>query len=91
MVSVAAWHTVWGWARWLSLTPKQVTEAESQRNITKKRRWYGINAVSVVVAGLWLAGSLGVVGRGGKTDGWVGREYDELYKSIPLIGKLNQF
>lgn len=49
------------------------------RHLSKKRRWYGINAVSAVVTGLWLAGSLGIVGRGGKTGGWIGREFDELY------------
>lgn len=89
LVSVGAWHTTWGWARWLGLAPTQVTEMDSRRQIVKKRRWYGINAVSALVTGLWLAGSLGVVGRGGKTDGWIGREFDELYKCVPLIGKWN--
>jgi hypothetical protein len=91
MVSVGIWHTTWGWARWLSLTPTQVTQSdsESQKRLMEKRRWYGINGIAVLATGLWLAGSLGVVGRGGKTDGWIGREFDELYKAVPLIGRLN--
>ncbi|KAI9885323.1 MAG: Trimeric GatFAB AmidoTransferase(AdT) complex subunit [Watsoniomyces obsoletus] len=44
-------------------------------------------AKCVVLAGVWLAGGLGVVGRGGLVTGWVGRGYDELYKRIPLIGR----
>lgn len=87
LVGIATWHTVWGWAKWLGVTPAQVTETDSRRHLTKKRRWYLINAVSALTAGLWMAGGLGIVGRGGKTGGWVGREFDDLYKSLPLIGR----
>lgn len=87
LVGISVWHTVWGWAKWLNLTPSQVTETDSRRHLTRKRRWYIINAVSAAVSGLWLAGGLFVVGRGGKTAGWVGREFDELYKSLPVIGR----
>lgn len=88
MVSIGAWHVTWGLSKWLGLTPSDVKHTDSSKHLTKKRRWYAINAVSALVAGLWLAGGLGVVARGGKTDGWVGREYDELYNSMPLIGRL---
>ncbi|KAF2712800.1 hypothetical protein K504DRAFT_372571 [Pleomassaria siparia CBS 279.74] len=90
LVSAGVWHTTWGWARWLGLAPTQTTETGSQRSITKKRRWYNINGVAALVTGLWLAGSLGIIGRGGKTDGWIGREFDDLYKVVSLIGKLNK-
>lgn len=89
LIGVGAWHTTWGWARWLGLAPDQVTDMDSRRQMIKKRRWYGFNAVSALVAGLWLAGSLGIVGRGGKTTGWIGKEFDELYNSMPLIRRLN--
>ena len=87
LVSVGVWHTTWGWARWLGLAPNQVTETDSRRQLIKKRRWYGINAISALLAGLWLAGSLGVVGRDGPTVGWIGKEYDELLSSLPIIGR----
>jgi integral membrane sensor domain MASE1 len=87
LIGVGAWHFTWGWAKWLGLSPTQVNETESKRHLVKKRRWYGINAVAALVTALWLAGGLGMVGRGGKTGGWVGREYDELYNSMPLIGR----
>jgi hypothetical protein len=90
LVGVGTWHITWGWARWLGLTPNQVTDTDSRRHLIKKRRWYGINAASILVTGLWLAGGLGIVGRGGKTDGWIGKEFDELYgaisRVIPIFG-----
>lgn len=85
LVGIGAWHFVWGTAKWLGLAPSQVSSEESQKALVRKRRWYGINAASAVVAVLWLAGSLGIVGRGGKTDGWVGREFDDLYRYIPFL------
>ena len=87
LVTVGVWHSVWGWAKWLNLTPQQVTHGGDEGRLQRKKRWYLINAVSAAVAGLWLAGGLGVVGRGGLVGGWVGREYDELYRSIPIVGK----
>jgi hypothetical protein len=86
LITVGTWHTVWGAAKWLGLTPSQVSAHEEHKDLTRKRRWYGINAVATVVAGLWLSGSLGVVGRGAKTVGWIGKEFDELYKYVPLMG-----
>lgn len=85
LVSVGTWHVVWGWAKWLGYAPAQASPTESQRHLTKKRRWYAINGVSFALTALWLAGSLGIVGRGGKTDGWIGREFDELYNAMPLV------
>lgn len=87
LVGVSTWHIVWGWAKWLGFAPSQVKDTDSRRHLIKKRRWYSINGVSAIIAGLWLAGGLTIVGRGGKTAGWVGREFDELYKSLPVIGR----
>ncbi|KAF2021521.1 hypothetical protein BU24DRAFT_417162, partial [Aaosphaeria arxii CBS 175.79] len=88
LISVSAWHFTWGWARWLGLTPDQVTYTNAPRQLVKKRRWYSINALSALLAGLWLAGGLGVVGREGKTGGWVGKEFDDLYNSMPILFRL---
>ena len=87
LVTVAVWHSVWGWAKWLRLNPDSVTSGAYEGQISRKRRWYIINAVSTLAAGLWLAGGLGIVGRGGKAAGWIGKEYDELYRRIPIVGR----
>ncbi|CAI6340596.1 unnamed protein product [Periconia digitata] len=87
MVGVGAWHFTWGWAKWLGFAPSQVNEIESKRHLIRKRRWYAINALSAMLTTLWLAGGLGIVGRDGKTGGWIGREFEELYNSMPLIGR----
>lgn len=86
LVSVASWHFVWGAAKWMGLAPSQVSPHESQKSIVRKRRWYSINGASALVAGLWLAGGLGIIGRDGKVVGWIGKEYDELYRYIPFLG-----
>jgi len=85
LVGVGAWHIVWGWAKWLAQSPAQVTDMSDRKHWAKKKRWYSINLISTVVAGLWMAGGLGIVARDGKTEGWIGKEYDELYKSMPLL------
>jgi hypothetical protein len=84
-VTTATWHVVWGAAKWLGLTPNQVAHLEVDRPVIKKRRWYALNAIAAAVAGVWLGGALGVVGRGGATTGWIGRDFDELYAHIPMI------
>lgn len=87
LVGVGVFHFVWGAAKWMGWTPSQVKITEEQRDLVRKRRWYVLNGLSAGVTALWLAGGLGVVGRDGKMVGWVGKEYDELYKYIPLIGR----
>ena len=54
--------------------------------MVKKRRRYALNGISAVLAGVWMAGGLGVVGRGGAASGWLAREYDMLYQKIPVLG-----
>ncbi len=91
LIGVASWHFAWGMAKWWGYTPDSSTPfrqaSAMDRAWWRKRRWYILNAISVGLAGVWMAGGLGVVGRGGLATGWVGRGYDELYKTIPLIGR----
>lgn len=87
LLTVGCWHITWGWAQWLGWTPNQVTATGYGRQLIKKRRWYIINAVAATVTGLWMAGGLGVIGRGGEAPGWVGRLYNDMYQTIPLVGK----
>jgi hypothetical protein len=79
LVGVAAGHFVWGVARWNGWIP-------IGNDKKAKRRWWVINGIAAALAGLWAAGGLGIVGRGGLAEGWVGRGYDELYSKVPLVG-----
>ncbi|KAJ4339564.1 hypothetical protein N0V95_007754 [Ascochyta clinopodiicola] len=85
LVGTGVWHFVWGAAQWLGLKPSQVSPYSEHKDLDKKRRWYAINGVAAAVTALWLAGGLGVVGRAGKTVGWIGKEFDDLYKQIPFM------
>lgn len=76
----------WGWAKWLGYTPDQSTETGYRSELSRKRRWYIINGIAAAVTGLWMAGSFGVVARGGEALGWVGRLYDEMFRKIPILG-----
>ncbi|KAK8172158.1 hypothetical protein BKA80DRAFT_195371, partial [Phyllosticta citrichinensis] len=87
LVSVAVWHGVWGAAKWNGWTPAQLVRPGYEGEIRRKRRWYVINGIAAALAGLWMAGGLGVVGQGGAATGWVARDYDNLFKSIPLVGQ----
>jgi hypothetical protein len=87
LITVGSFHITWGWAKWLGLTPDQATEMGPERDLVKKRRWYTINGVGAAVAGLWFAGSFGVVARGGAATGWVAKQYDEMYRMVPIVGR----
>lgn len=88
LLTVGCWHITWGWAKWLGYTPNQVTSADGgDRALARKRRWYVINGVAAAVTGGWMAGAFGVVGRGGQAAGWLARQYDEMYRSIPIVGR----
>jgi hypothetical protein len=87
LVGVATWHFVWGAAKWMRWTPASVVKHGPEGQVIRKRRWYVLNAVSAAVTALWLAGGLGVVGRGGQAEGWLAGVYDELYQRIPFFGQ----
>jgi len=77
MLCLAAGHMTWGWAKWLNLTP-----AGTDSN---RRRWWQLNASSMLFAASWMAGGFGVVARAGKASGWMGKDYDMLYDQIPFL------
>lgn len=89
LIGVGVWHMTWGWAKWLGWTPEQATSGDGSvdRALVMKRRWYVVNGIAAAVAGLWMAGGLGVIGRSGPASGFTGREYDEMYRRIPLVGQ----
>ncbi|KAH6705229.1 hypothetical protein BKA61DRAFT_617157 [Leptodontidium sp. MPI-SDFR-AT-0119] len=78
LVAVGAGHFVWGIARWNGWIP-----VGSDKKA--KRRWWTINGIAVALGALWMAGGLGVVGRGGLESGWIGKGYDNLYSKVPFV------
>ncbi|KAF8859849.1 hypothetical protein BDZ45DRAFT_589130 [Acephala macrosclerotiorum] len=78
LIGVGAGHFAWGIARFQGWIP-------IGNDKKAKRRWWTINGAAVALVALWMAGGLGVVARGGKSDGWVGKGYDLLYSKIPLV------
>lgn len=87
LIGVTVFHSTWGWAKWLGWTPDQSTQMGYEREISKKRRFYIVNGIAAAVTALWMAGGFGVIGRGGEAGGWVGKQYDEMYRQIPLVGQ----
>lgn len=85
LVGIGAWHFAWGAAQWMGWKPSQVSVYSEHSGLDKKRRWYSINGVAAMITGLWLAGGLGVVSQAGKTVGWIGKEFDDLYRYIPFM------
>ncbi|KAL2758298.1 hypothetical protein ACRALDRAFT_2040521 [Sodiomyces alcalophilus JCM 7366] len=51
----------------------------------RRRVWWAIQGAAAALAGLWAAGGLGVVARGGLVEGWVGKIYDGLYDAVPFL------
>ena len=86
LIGVASAHVVGGAARWLGLGREGVTEGGDYGARKRRRRGWVMNGVMVGVAALWMAGGLGVVGRGGIGTGWEAKNWDELYSQVPLFG-----
>jgi hypothetical protein len=90
LVTVGSWHFVGGWAKWLGLDADQAGDGGGgdavDRGTRRKWRVYGVNATAAALAGLWMAGGLGVVARGGAMGGWQGRAWDEMLKRVPVMG-----
>ncbi|KAK2737908.1 RNA methyltransferase tRNA(m5U54)methyltransferase [Myotisia sp. PD_48] len=54
----------------------------------KQRRKWIVNGLSIVGTALWLAGGIGVIGQGGLGSGWEAKNWDLLYRQVPLFGRL---
>lgn len=87
-VTLASYHAVRGWAKWLGVDAGDgIPSRATERGREKRRVWFLVNGFAAAVAGLWLAGGVGVVGRAGPTRGWIGAGYDDLYRKIPVVGR----
>lgn len=84
LMTVGVGHVVWGWAKWIGVTPSSVKQLGAGKK-RANRRWWMINGVVALLAGVWMAGGLGIVGRGGRSSGWIGKGFDEIYSHIPML------
>lgn len=100
-VGIGVWHIVGGWAHWMGWKsigpdsgPRRGSKAMylgSEKGMKemkgrRRRRWI-INGLAVAGTALWLSGGLGIVGRAGLGSGWEGRNWDELYRQVPGLGR----
>ena len=87
LVGVGVWHGVWGWSKWMGWNPEGVRGFGEEGRRARKRRVWVLNGVAAAIAGVWMAGGLGVVGTAGAASGWLGKEYDGLLQRIPILAK----
>ncbi|KAK0717339.1 hypothetical protein B0T26DRAFT_709623 [Lasiosphaeria miniovina] len=92
LLGLGCGHMVWGYAKWFGAAQGAGWKldrhtgnaaADKQRKDRRRRRLLLVNAVATVATAVWAAGGLGVVARGGLTLGWVGKLYDDLFRTIP--------
>ena len=86
MFCVASWHFVTGVSKYLKLSREYITDGGDFGRVKKRRRDWMINGVAAVVAGVWIAGGLGVIGRGGSSQGWEAKNWDRIYQAVPVVG-----
>lgn len=87
MLCVASWHFVTGGAKYLRVSKEFVTDGGDFGARKKRLRGWIVNGVAALVAGCWIAGGLGVIGRGGSGLGWEAKKWDEIYRGVPVIGR----
>ena len=86
LITVGTSHMVWGAAKWLGLAPStkgwQGSDSVAVDKKTRKqrrRKWLSVHGIAATVAAIWAIGGMGVVARGGLTEGWLGKLYDDLF------------
>ena len=84
-------HMIWGQARWFGIAPstkgwlgREGAAVDKKTRRRRRRRWLSPHGAAVGVMALWAVGGLGVVARGGLTDGWIGKVYDNLFEAVGL-------
>lgn len=91
LLATASGHMVWGLAKWFGVAPstrgwtgKESVVVDKKTKRTRRRKWLGVHGVALGVMALWAIGGLGIVARGGLTEGWVGKVYDGLFGSVGM-------
>ncbi|KAH7237403.1 hypothetical protein FSOLCH5_004791 [Fusarium solani] len=91
LLGVGCSHMIWGQAKWLGLAPSTKTvwgpgsmTINKKVRTQKRRRYTALHGVAISFAALWAVGGLGVVAKGGLTEGWIGRVYDAIFAAVGL-------
>lgn len=91
LLATASGHMVWGLAKWFGVAPstrgwtgKESVVVDKKTKRTRRRKWLGVHGAAIGVMALWAIGGLGIVARGGLTEGWVGKVYDGLFGSVGM-------
>lgn len=91
LLAAGCGHMIWGQARWFGMAPStkgwfgvESAAVDKQTRRRRRRRWLGLHGASLAFAALWAVGGIGVVARGGLTDGWIGKLYDNMFATVGL-------
>ncbi|CAM1501547.1 Fc.00g035310.m01.CDS01 [Cosmosporella sp. VM-42] len=91
LLAIGCSHMIWGQAKWLGIAPStrgwfgiESAAVDKKTRRQRRRKWVGIHGAAVAFAALWAVGGLGVVARGGLTDGWIGKVYDNMFATVCL-------
>ncbi|KAM0425012.1 hypothetical protein ACHAPT_009813 [Fusarium lateritium] len=91
LLGVGCSHMIWGQAKWFGLAPSTKTiwgpgsvTVDKRVKKQRRRRWLALHGVAASFVALWAVGGLGVVARGGLTEGWIGRVYDDIFSAVGL-------
>jgi succinate dehydrogenase/fumarate reductase cytochrome b subunit len=87
MVSVASYHFVSGIAKYTMLSSEYISEGGEDGRVKRQRRGWVVNGTAATMAGLWVAGMLRVFSTAGKAMGWEAKHWDEILRSIPVVGR----
>ena len=87
MLCVASWHFVTGGAKYLKLSREYITDGGDYGARKRRNRDWMVSGVAALVAAAWIAGGLGVVGKGGSGQGWEAKHWDEIYRAVPGLGR----
>ncbi|KIW66358.1 hypothetical protein PV04_05694 [Phialophora macrospora] len=88
LIGTASYHFVTGAAKFMRVSSEYIVGGGEDGRV--KRKWRGtiINGVAALVAGVWIAGGLGVVGVSGRGVGWEATHWDAIFREVPLVGRL---
>lgn len=88
LIATASYHFVSGAAKFLKLSKEYVTEGGEDGRVSRKRRGWAVNGLAALLATVWMTGGLGVIGMSGRGVGWEASHWDQIFKEVPLVGKL---
>ena len=89
LLGIASFHFVTGAGKFLKLGPEYVVRGGEDGRRERVMRGWVINGVAGLMWVVWVAGGLGVVGRGVggvSASAWEAKGWDNLLGRVPLIG-----